>query len=296
MKTLLIGADGLLGSYWLKKFSELYPSDEIKGTTRRTSAANNKIFLELTKTGMSEFESSLNTFRPEAVIYLAGVTNVDECERNKDLALDMNAHFPAQMAAACKNHSIKFLYISTDHLFGDSGSFFSEEEPTVLVNYYAYSKKLAEDLILKNNPQSLIVRTNFYGKSIAIKPSFTDWIEQNLKDGTEIKMGDDIYFNPVFMGDLVKASHLLLDKNQSGIFNITSDDRISKYDFATTYAKFFGLNFELIKPFNQKEYPREVRRPFEMSLSNAKMTKMTGMHVGKILDGFEKLKKERSII
>lgn len=292
MKTLLIGADGLLGSYWLKKFSELYPGDEIKGTTRRTSASNNKIFLELSRSCIENFEKILQDFKPEVVIYLAGVTNVEDCEREKESALLMNAEIPAAMAKTCRTHTVKFLYISTDHLFGDTGSYFTEEEPTVLVNYYAHSKKIAEDLVLKNDPNALVIRTNFYGKSIATKPSFTDWIEKNLKDHVEIKMGDDIFFNPIFMGDLVKASHLLLEKKLSGIFNVTSDDRLSKFAFATMYAKFFGLNFELIKPFNQKEFPREVRRPSEMSLSNAKLKMATGIEIGKTLDGFEKLKKE----
>lgn len=292
MKTLIIGADGLLGSYWLKKFSELYPDDEIKGTTRRSCALDNKFFLELSKTGLNDFPSLLKDFKPEVVIYLAGITNVEDCEIKKELALDLNANFPAEMASACHERGIKFLYISTDHLFDDNGSYFSEEEPVVLVNYYARSKKIAEDLILKNYADALIIRTNFYGKSISTKPSFTDWIENNLRVGTEIKIAEDIYFNPVFMGDLVEASHLLLDKNQTGIFNITSDDRISKFDFAVLYAKTFNLNETLIRPFNQKEFPREVRRPSEMSLSNKKIKKALGLEFGKTAEGFEKLKNE----
>lgn len=292
MKTLLIGSDGLLGSYWLKKFSELYPTEEIKGTTRRTSVSNDKVFLDLSQDVAANFEIIMKSYKPEEVVYLAGITNVEDCERDKKSALSMNAEIPAAMAKICHENSVKFLYISTDHLFGDSGAFFTEEEPTVLVNFYAQSKKIAEDMVLKNHPGALIIRTNFYGKSIAIKPSFTDWIEKNLKEGTEIKMGDDIYFNPIFMGDLVKASHMLLDKNLSGIYNVTSDDRLSKFEFATQYAKYFGLNFNLIKHFSQREFPREVRRPSEMSLSNSKMKKAIGLEVGKTLDGFEKLKKE----
>ena len=292
MKTLLIGADGLLGSYWIKKITDLYPEEEIRGTSRRIIKTGKNFFLDLAKLTESDLESLIISFRPEIVVYLAGVTNVDDCERYKELALDMNANIPALIAQKCNQNQIKFIYISTDHLFGDDGSFFTEDEPVVLVNNYAKTKKLAEDMIVFNHPLALIIRTNFYGKSIASKPSFTDWIENNLKEKKEIRLGEDVYFNPVFMGDLVTVSHALLDKNQTGIFNVVSDDRLSKYEFGMLYAKFFGLNSQFIKPYKEREFPREVRRPCEMTLSNQKVKNITGMKLGKTSDGFERLKKE----
>lgn len=292
MKTLLIGADGLLGSYWLKKHTEIAPSEKIVGTSRRTRNSDEKVFLDLAQLAGSDFHSLIQSLNPQLVVYVAGVTNVDECERNKELALDMNAKIPAMMAEKCHQNKVKFIYISTDHLFGDRGSFFSENEPTVLVNYYARTKKTAEDMILSNHPLALVIRTNFYGKSITTKPSFTDWIENNLREGKEIKLSEDIYFNPVFMGDLVAVSQRLLDKDQNGIFHVASDERVSKYEFGISYAKFFGLNTELIKPYRETECPREVRRPCEMTLSNEKTVNVTGLKLGKISDGFERMKQE----
>lgn len=289
---MIIGADGLLGSYWLKKSLEIFPNLEIRGTSRRLPLTDNFFFLELSSSDLSKFKHYLKNFKPDAVIYLAGITNVDECEKEKKLAVDLNAYVPASMALECKKSDTKFVYISTDHLFGDEGSYFSEEDEPVLVNYYAYSKKLAEDMILKNHSEALIVRTNFYGRSIASKPSFTDWIGNELKEKREIKLGEDVYFNPVFMGDLVLACHLLLENDHGGIFNITSNERISKYNFALMYAKIFNLQTELIKPFSQRLHPKTVRRPLEMSLSNKKLLGAVDIEIGNTLEGFGKLKKE----
>lgn len=292
MNILLIGADGLLGSFWLKKSSEYFPQDCVKGTSRKTPTTQDKFHLNLVQKDFSEFKNILKQFRPDAVIYLAGITNVDECEKEKDQALELNANVPAQLAELCFQNKSTFLYISTDHLFGDTGKFFTEVEPTVLVNHYAHSKKIAEDLVLKNHPESIVVRTNFYGKSVAKKPSFTDWIEQNLKSGQEIKMATDVYFNPVYMEDLIKICHQLIIKKCKGLFNVSSDDRLSKYEFAVQYAKSFNLNEKLIIPFEQKIEPRLVRRPSEMSLSNKKMKDVLHYEIGKTQDGFSKLKQE----
>ena len=104
------------------------------------------------------------------------------------------------------------------------------------------------------------------------------------------KMG---YFNPIFMGDLVEISNILLRNNVAGIFNVTSDERISKYDFAIAYAKFFNLPSDLIKPFSQKSHPKEVRRPSEMTLSNKKLKNTIQYKVGSLGEGFSKLREER---
>ena len=292
MKTLLIGADGLLGSFWQKKLPELCPGSIVRGTTRRSLSGSDYFFLDLLSGRIEDFKDILSNFNPDAVVYLAGVTNVDECEKSKELALELNTKVPARLAEVCSQEKVKYLYISTDHLFDDGGKYFTEESETKLVNYYAYSKKLAEDLILKNNPLALIVRTNFYGKSIATKPSFTDWIEQNLKNGVDFKMATDVFFNPVYMEDLIKISHQLLEKNLFGIFNVSSDERISKYDFAKLYARTFNLNDKLIIPFEQKKEPKKVKRPSEMSLSNNKIKSVISIPIGKTQEGFNKLKSE----
>ncbi len=296
MKVLLIGVDGLLGSYWLNRIGQRCPSFEIMGTSRKKDLNKSKLYLDLSQPFLEDFKAILSDYKPDTVIYLAGLTNVDECEKEKQLSLDLNANFPAIMAKECAGFDIKFLYISTDHLFGSNGEFFNEDDATVLVNHYARTKKLAEEYIFENNPKALIIRSNFYGKSIAAKPSFTDWIENSLLNSLELKMQEDVFFTPVYMGDLVDISHLLLEKNCFGVYNVSSDERVSKYNFALLYAKYFNLNTHLIIPFKQKQFPRDVQRPTEMSLSNIKMKNVTGYKIGNILDGFEKLKFERSSI
>ena len=280
----------------MNSFKDIYPDQKIVGTTRRSSQTQDKIQLELTGISNNEIHELLKKLRPESVVYLAGITNVEDCEKEKGLALDLNANIPAMIAGECKAQAVKFLYISSDHLFGDEGSLFLENEIPVLVNYYAYSKRLAEEMILKNYPEALIVRTNFYGKSLSSKTSFSDWIYNSLVKNVEIKIATDIFFNPVFMGDLVRVCHILLDKNQSGLFNVTSDERISKYDFVVKFAKTFALDSDLVKSFSEELNPRPVRRPLEMSLCNLKMKNITEYPIGDTAKGFERLKKEMSII
>lgn len=290
MKTLIVGVDGLLGSYWKKKFKDLYPQSEIAGTSRKDPSSN--LFLDLAGEDLSKFSQILGQFKPQVVVYLVGLTNVEDCESKKAEADRMNTLIPAQMAELCKKNNVQFLYISTDHLYANKQKMFTEEDPTELVNYYAKTKKAAEDIILKKNDKALILRTNFYGKSLAQKPSFTDWIEKNSLAKNEIAMAHDVYFNPVYMGDLVTAAYKLLTQNCSGIFNVSSDEKISKYEFAVQYLKTMNLDSKYIKPYSMAEKPKAVIRPQCMTLSNEKIKKTINYPFGSISSGFEKLKKE----
>ncbi len=290
MKTLIIGVDGLLGSYWNKKFKDLFPQGEIVGTSRKQE--NNQYFLDLSSSHLSKFNQIIDSEKPEVVAYLVGLTNVEDCEKHKEEADLMNTVIPAQMAEICKKNDIQFVYISTDHLYSNKQQMFTENDPTDLVNYYAFTKKKAEELILQKNSKALILRTNFYGKSIASKPSFTDWIEANSLAKNEISIANDVYFNPVYMGDLVTVAYELLAKKCFGIYNVASDEKISKYDFAIQYLKSMNIETKYIKSFSIAERPKAVARPQCMTLSNEKIKKAINYQFGSVASGFDKLKKE----
>lgn len=293
MKTLLIGADGLLGSYWFKTLKTKMPEGKVVGTSRRSTSTSDLVFLDLLESTESRLNTIFKDHQPTIVIYLAGVTNVDECELNQKIASRLNTDAPTLIAKICRKENAQFVFLSSDHLFGgEVGRLFTEETSTSPSNFYAKTKAMAEKMILNENKKALVIRTNFYGKSISKKPSFTDWIYKNLTENCKINIASDIYFNPVFMGDLVQVVHLLVEKKCFGIYNIASDERISKSDFVLKFARYFDLKVELISTYEEASSPRPVKRPLEMSLSNQKVKSITGYNFGDTLAGFQKLKDE----
>ena len=65
-----------------------------------------------------------------------------------------------------------------------------------------------------------------------------------------------------------------------GIFNIVSDDRISKYDFGILIAEEFGLDKSFIQRGSLHNKSNLIRRPFDMSLSNQKVKELLGRSLG----------------
>jgi dTDP-4-dehydrorhamnose reductase len=84
---------------------------------------------------------------------------------------------------ACKEQSIKLVYISTDHLVSGVKPLVTEEEPVSPMNRYAQTKSEAENRVLAISKENLAIRTNFYGWGTSYRDSFSDFIISNLRKG-----------------------------------------------------------------------------------------------------------------
>ena len=93
---------------------------------------------------------------------------------------------------------------------------------------------------------------------------------KNLESNKPSKLFDDVYYSPISVKTLSEKINLLLDKSAEGIFNICSNERITKYQFGKMMATAFGYSWDLIIPISIKDIPNLTIRPKDMSLSNHK--------------------------
>jgi dTDP-4-dehydrorhamnose reductase len=219
----------------------------------------------------------LNQISPDVVVHTAGLTNVDECQLNSQLAYHVNCELTANVAFACAKAGAKLVYISTDHLFSGQSPLSSEDSSTQPANIYAESKLCAEHEVTSLNPEALIIRTNFFGWGHQFRQSFSDWIYSNISNNKEITLFDDVYFTPILIDSLTTYIHELLALNVNGIFNVVSDERISKYAFGLLLCEKFGLSSHLIKRGNISSIKLLAPRPNDMSLSNKKLKQILGV-------------------
>lgn len=227
--------------------------------------------------------------QPQIVVHTAGLTNVDECEAKPELARHVNVTLASNMALACAKLGIKLVHISTDHLFAGDTPCVDELHPPNPRNTYGLTKAEAEQKVLAENTQALVVRTNFYGWGTRYRRSFSDLIIDSLRRGKPLTLFTDVFYTPIFIGALTSAVNELLAVNAGGIFNLVGDERISKYEFGLKVAKSFGLDAALIKPGLLSDNPALVQRPFDMSLSNQKACKLLHRRLGSVDEHIGKL-------
>lgn len=214
---------------------------------------------------------NLKAIRPDVIIHTAGLADVGACEEKRFEAYLSNVLISRNISRAANLVGSKFVHISTDHFSNSKKPYSSEEEIEVPVNNYAKTKLEAEYEVLSQNPDALIIRTNFYGWGHSFRSSFSDWIIDSLRRKEKINLFQDVFFTPVLIDDLMVAIEGLVVNDVKGIFNISSDERISKYDFGIKLAKIFDLDSSLIGASFMSEAKNLTRRPFDMSLSCDKL-------------------------
>ena len=227
--------------------------------------------------------------RPDIVVNTAGFTDVEGCEKFPEKSFRANVEIARNAASMSKHFNSKFLHISTDHLFDGSKSLCDEKDAPKPLNNYAKHKLDAEIEVAKSCPDAIICRTNFVGWGPSYRRSFSDVIFDKLGLGTTLYMYDDVFFTPVSCSQLIDTAHALIAADSRGVFNICSNERISKYEFSVKLAKAFHLDAEQIQPVQAHRKKIATKRPKDLSLSNRKICKELGIKGFSISDTIKSL-------
>ena len=277
---LITGGSGLLAVNWFYNMRNNFQVYLGLNERQIHPSGSEVIFLDFSSE--NSFVKHLEFINPSVVIHTAGLTNVEICERKPEMAFYINVELSRIVAKATKQLSIPLVHISTDHLFKGNDSMLSENEPYCAVNEYGRTKVLAEKLVVDINSETLIIRSNFYAWGTSYRKSFSDQIIDTLRKNEVINLFDDVYYTPILAKYLIKTAHELIDKKAHGIYNVVSDDRVSKYEFGVLIAEKFCLDKSLIHKSTIKSNTNLVQRPADMSLSNKKIRDLLGRDLGTV--------------
>lgn len=291
-RLLITGGSGLLGVNWARAASSGH--EIILGIHSRNIDTPGFRTARLSLESPEAVGRTLDDLRPDVVVHTAGLTNVEACEADPGLARRINVELSEHVAKACAKRGLQMVHISTDHLFAGDGSMLDETCAPAPLNVYGRTKAEAEAKVMASHGGALVVRTNFYGWGTSYRQSFSDWIIQGLRARKELTLFGDVHFTPILAETLVNAVHELVEKAQSGIVNVVGDTRISKLGFAQMLAETFTLDASLIKAGNLADMPTTVRRPRDMSLSNAKARALLGRNLGGIDGHLAALKQQEA--
>lgn len=284
---LLTGGSGLLAVNWFYSKNNEY--SVYLGLNERKIHPDNCQVISLNFFSEEILMKQIEAVDPSVVIHTAGLTSVEKCENSPELAFQINVELSSMVAKVTKSLGIRLVHISTDHLFEGNASMLSEEERRKPINVYGMTKALAESKIEEINPDALIIRTNFYAWGTSYRKSFSDYIIESLRNKKLLSLFDDVYYTPILAENLINTVHELLDRNEKGIFNIVSDDRISKYDFGILIAEEFGLDKSYIESCSLQSKSNLVIRPYDMSLSNQKVKKLLCKNLGTVKQDIARL-------
>ncbi|MES2734256.1 MAG: NAD(P)-dependent oxidoreductase [Bacteroidota bacterium] len=266
-KILITGANGLLGQKLVALLGN-QPAVELiataRGTCRLPDGEATYVYRALDITQKAEVEQVLTEVKPDCVIHTAAMTNVDQCEGEREECWKMNVHAVEYLAETCAQHDIFLLHLSTDFIFDGLNGPYTEEAEAFPVSYYGESKLAAEQILQQStNLRWAIARTVLvYG--IAHDMSRTNiilWVKKSLEEGKTIKVVNDQWRTPTLAEDLALGCWLIAQKEAQGIFNISGKDFLTPYEMAIKTADFFQLDKSFINLADSSTFTQPAKRP-----------------------------------
>jgi len=209
MKIFITGGKGSLGQKLIKHLSDnhiVYAPDK--------EACD---ILDLNK-----IKDHINMFSPEIVIHLAAFVDTFGCEKNIEKALNINVIGTLNVVKACLNIDCKFIYVSSEYVFGGNKGNYDIKDKLDPINIYGKTKA-ASEYIISVLPNYQIIRVPFIKK---IYP----------------KVFVNQYCSRYFLDDIIDKIIYNIINNDNTLIHISSE-RASLYEIYTKK----GINVEPVK-------------------------------------------------
>lgn len=260
---LVTGANGQLGMEF-RDLESSYPDFEF-------------IFVSRERLSVEDAQAVDRFFADHHIDYCvncAAYTAVDKAESERDVAFSGNAKAPEYLALATAKHKAAFFHFSTDYVFnGQATEPYKEDQDTDPINVYGESKREGELLVLKANPQSVVLRTSWvysrHGKN------FVKTMQRLMAEKTEISVVNDQVGSPTYARDLAAAVMQIISTHKPseiipGIFNYSNLGVISWFEFAEAIKEILDLDCK-INPVPATNYPTPAKRPAYSVMDTSKI-------------------------
>jgi dTDP-4-dehydrorhamnose reductase len=268
MKVLVIGSDGQLGLEF-QKISNSYDSLSWVFSTIKT--------LDLLR--LDTINSFLNDINPSVIINCAAYTSVDKAETESKLADLINFKAVDIISSWTSDNNKKLVHVSTDYVFdGLSKLPLSENSNTNPINQYGSSKLKGEQACLKNDTNSIIIRTSWLYSSFG--SNFLKIMIELMKKNNSVKVVNDQIGSPTYAYDLAKVilKIIINYKTESGLFHYSNEGEISWFEFARSIRELYNLDCEIIG-VSSNEYKTLAKRPQYSLLNKSKIKKIFNLEI-----------------
>lgn len=244
-------------------------------------------------TNPAMLRSAIQTTKPDLIINAAGLTNVDEAEKNENLAMAANFHAVAQMAAQCSALDIPLIHLSTDYVFdGREPTPYKTDDRMNPLNTYGASKMMGEEALRHEHPFHVILRISSVFS--AFRRNLLTSLLTLIEEKDELRFVTDIVSTPTYALDVARAivtigDELLQGKADGyGTFHLTGTPVASRFDFVEDVLRAY-------EPYTTRrpkltatvcaEFPDAVRRPPYSVLDCTKIKAVYGIEQKPWKDG-----------
>ena len=241
-KVLVLGSAGLIGHqvYNYLKDSDNY---ELHNISYRNKIQNDTILLNARDE--KNFIDKITSIRPHYIINCIGIL-INGSDTDPENAIFLNSYMPHRLTRLADKINAKLIHISTDCVFsGDKKESYIETDEKDGRGVYAKSKGLGEIV----NNKHLTLRTSVVGPEL--KTDGEELFHWFMNQQGDISGFTKAIWSGVTTIELAKAVKWSIDHHITGLYHVTNNSSISKYDLLELFQKYTKKDID-IKPVDGK--------------------------------------------
>jgi dTDP-4-dehydrorhamnose reductase len=213
------------------------------------------------------------------IINCAAYTNVDQAEKEPELAHQINVIGPENLGTVAHHFDLKVIHLSSDYVFGIAGERpFTETDSCQPASIYARTKYEGEQRLLEAYPQACVLRTSWvFGQG---GKNFVSSIFDKIQKEEKIYVVSDQRSRLTYVQDLAEAILSLLC--HSGIFHFANQGETSRFEVAqqmiqTAQDRGLPVACQEIFAVNSSAFPQLAQRPLYSALDTTKIENLLGI-------------------
>lgn len=255
MKILITGAAGQIGSglsrLLIERGHQLYLCDNLRNGYRKNLEKVDAPFYEVDIASSKFFSLCGGSY--DAIIHLAAITSLPDCESNPLETLRINVLGTANVLEFARKYEVPHvIFASTSAVYENTDALVFTEDLEINPRlYYSLSKKMAEEVVqsYRENYGSKITVLRFFnvfgpdGDQTRPNPPLLNFVVRELKNGIvpELSGNGEQVRDFIWVNDVVSMLELCLEKQPNDVFNVCTGVTVSVNQVATWVAEELGL-------------------------------------------------------
>ena len=234
-KVLVLGSTGMLGHQVVNYFL-VFDKYEVIDISFRNKLRSSTLIVDVTK--KEQFEKVVREIKPNFIINCIGV--LIQGSKDVENAIYINAYLPHQLKRIADSIKAKLVHISTDCVFSGKKGHYTEFDEKDARDVYGQTKSLGE--IIDDN--HITLRTSIIGPELkANGEGLFHWFM--MQNGI-IQGYTQAIWSGVTTLELAKIVKLVIENNSTGLYHVTNNHSINKYELLKLFQKHTDKNIDII--------------------------------------------------
>jgi dTDP-4-dehydrorhamnose reductase len=262
---LILGARGFVGSVVSNLARDSHRV--IRADRNRVSDETNAV---VDITDPSQVNGVLHEIRPDRVVLLAAISDIDLCERKPEQAWAINLRGVENVANVCAQIGARLLFTSTGAVFDGRKIGYVESDSVSPVSVYSQTKAAAESAVLSLLPSGIVLRVSLVlGRTQQGETnSVVDSLARRWSRGEVVRAPVYEWRNPIDVSTLANwILELIANPDANGIVHTGTLEAVSRFEIATALAARLGFAPSLVVPETEPPAGRAHRGAHQHLLS-----------------------------